>query len=250
MFFFKKNKKNLLRVVEDLEKKYKNDERNYINRYVNALVIADSHGHLSISEVIDVLNSDKIDMVLLLGDNDRSDMEKILDLIPMDIPIYGVLGNHDSKTFYDEINQRYDNRIYDITNKTVRTHSYNLVIGGLSGCIKYKDTDYYSMYSEAEYERFLLSMGNNCDIFVSHTPPELPKDSLLYKDIDKDESHYGIQALSKYFMRTRPRYALYGHYHIRRKDYLISSTNLIGCYGVQKITFNFPIYREDINRKE
>ena len=192
---------------------------------MTVLTIADCHGHLDIEELKNTLEHgvEAVEAVILLGDNDLSDIEKVLAVVPEELPILGVLGNHDSKDFYKEVNEAYHDRITDISGRVVRLNGTR--IGGLSGSLRYKDEDCYCMYTEKEYEAFLKGM--ECDVLVSHTPP-----SCCTKK-DADEAHRGIKALTKYIRKKKPDKVFYGHIH----EYDIMSrkgkTDLIGCYGIE-----------------
>lgn len=192
---------------------------------LNVLSIADSHGKLMQKDLKNALYSSPTpDIVVLLGDNAPNDLEAVLDVLPEDIPIYGVEGNHDEKG----VLQRY-NRILDLNGRCISSSS-PYTIGGLSGSIRYKDGDYYAMLTNEESENIMSAMLR-CDILITHDKPcfELP---------DVITAHSGLTGIGKYIQAQSPQIVLHGHLHDRYiKQY--RKTIIRCCYGVETFTIAF-----------
>ncbi len=193
--------------------------------FLNVLSVADSHGKLMQKDLKNTLYSSPTpDIVVLLGDNAPDDLEAVLDVLPEDMPIYGVEGNHDEKG----VLQRY-NRILDVNGRCIAS-SPSCVIGGLSGSIKYKDSDYYAMLTNEESEQVMKNMPH-CDILITHDKPcfELP---------DVITAHSGLTGIGKYIQAQSPHIVLHGHLHDRYiKRY--RNTIIRCCYGVEAFTIAF-----------
>lgn len=192
----------------------------------NVITVADCHGRLKTSELAAVYeNIDKDDFikadgmfVLLLGDNTEKDIENVLSIIPENIDIYGVVGNHDKKNLLSSYP-----RINDINGVYTLTKDFS--IAGLSGSLRYKDDPDHALITNEESEKILSKMPY-VDIFIAHDQPCFQKPA-------EPDAHSGLTGIAKYIMEKHPQYVFYGHLHDklfgRYKDTLYYC-----CYGVEK----------------
>ena len=166
----------------------------------SVLVISDTHGHLAYTDPLNILpdieRNKQVDMVFFLGDHDSRDLDKILDILG-DVPCFGVAGNHDSFDVYKNHN------IENIHGKVIEVDGIR--IGGLSGCLKYKNANDRAFLTEEEAED-ILSRMDDVDILLTHAPE--------YREEDADDvAHRGFQAINAYIEKHHPSYHFYGHMH-------------------------------------
>lgn len=182
------------------------------------MTIADCHGKLKKNDIKPKLNHD-IKAVFLLGDNTPDDIRLALSMLPDNIPIYGVTGNHDYKAIYEPFS-----RITELNGRN--TELNGIIIGGISGSLRYKYDDYYSLISNEESIRILKDLPY-CDILIAHDKPcfETIKDDLY-------DAHAGLKGIGEYILKKKPKYVLHGHLHVpsvTKKKH----TKIRCCYGVE-----------------
>ena len=99
------------------------------------LFISDTHNIFRTEELNNV-NLSMYQSVILLGDHSMTDLEKITNTIPKDIPIYGVLGNHDDKLQYEMFNRFSKRQIQHIGNTV--TDIDGVKVAAFDGAFRYK----------------------------------------------------------------------------------------------------------------
>lgn len=160
----------------------------------------------------------EVDLILSCGDLPPYYLDYVGSML--NVPIYGVHGNHDGEFVRDRNRDGAglaDWGMEELHGRVVMEQG--LLIGGLDGSLRYKQGPY--MYSEAGMRMQIAGMlpqllmnrlryGRYLDILVTHAPPRHIHD-------EADRPHWGFEAY-RWFLRTfRPRYHLHGHIHIYDK---------------------------------
>ena len=176
---------------------------------------------LAISDEVETLiYSDRIrerfkhvDLVLSCGDLPSNYLEFIVS--SLNVPLYGVRGNHDFGGSFDGIpTGSLGPGTGDLHRQTVQSNG--LLIAGLEGSMEYNHGPH--QYSETtmrlEIARLVprllvnkLRHGRYLDILVTHAPPRGIHDR-------PDRCHTGFSAFRQFLARFRPRYHLHGHIHV------------------------------------
>lgn len=191
---------------------------------LDVMTIADCHGNLMQREIICALGEKSPDVVFFLGDNFPNDIEAVLDVVPRNIRMFGVAGNHDFK----DVLSPYNSRIFDVNAAFCAADDYS--VGGLAGSIRYKEDAYYAMLTNEESEAVMKKIPK-VDILITHDKPcfDLP---------EKITSHSGLTGIGSYITRTKPNIVLHGHLHekyIKR----MGNTIIRSCYGVERFNISF-----------
>lgn len=184
-----------------------------INFSLKMLIITDTHGCLNPSEI----PQDKFDVCLLLGDLFKDDIMIIKEKI-INIPIYGVLGNHDGFELYDKYG------IENIHGKVVEVNGVRIV--GIQGSLRYKYSD-MPLYTDEESVEIAEKM-EEADILISHDSPK-------YLHGDNDFAHSGLQGITRYCEKWNVPLNIHGHHHDNMRSVLENGTTSICCYGVRLI---------------
>lgn len=189
---------------------------------LTVMTIADSHGRINKDDLKSKWN-DRIDAVFMLGDNFPDDIEAALEIIPQGVAIYAVSGNHDSK----DLLSHYE-RLNELNGQ--RTELKGCSITGLSGSIRYKQDDYYSLITNEESER-ILSDTPYSDILITHDKPCFNKPETVM-------AHSGLTGIGEYIKVRRPEIVLHGHLH---EPYIKKYQNTVirCCYGVEVFEIAF-----------
>jgi uncharacterized protein len=154
------------------------------------LAIADRNPAIDIPQIV---KNEQIDFVVTLGDLERHDLLGLFGV--GHIPKIGVYGNHDSGNYMNELG---------IINMHLKAYSYkNTAIGGLQGCVRYKENPDAIMSTQQETWTMLAGFPA-VDIFITHCPPRGVN--------DEDElTPQGFDALRDYVLKMKPKYLLHGH---------------------------------------
>ena len=195
--------------------------------HIDVLTVADCHGSLMQREIGDAyLHSEAEDpfehpwVVFLLGDNTYSDIETVLSYIPTRIPVFGILGNHDSKKLYDDFD-----RIHCLDGTTEDWNGFDL--GGLSGSIRYKEGyDDYALISDEESIEKMDKLPS-CDILITHDKP------CFTDKVNVDFAHSGLLGIGKYIKDFKTKIVLHGHLH-DRSIVKYKETYIKCCYRVER----------------
>jgi Icc-related predicted phosphoesterase len=193
---------------------------------------------LAVSDVVDPLvysgrirdRFGDIDLVLSCGDLPASYLDYIVSML--NVPLFGVRGNHDPRAGADEGE---GTAFVDIHARAVRVRG--LLIAGLAGSPRYNDgpNQYGEFDARRQVARLLpallynrLRFGRYLDILVTHAPPRDVHDR-------PDRAHRGF-ATYRWFLRTfRPRYHLHGHVHVYTPQTVTRSrygdTIVLNVYG-------------------
>jgi Icc-related predicted phosphoesterase len=175
------------------------------------LVVADTHTCLSRDDV----PSSGYDVCLLLGDMSPMDMLIVKETVG-DVPIYGVLGNHDGFGQYERMG------IENIHGKVVEVNGVR--IAGIGGSLRYKCSA-APLYTDDESIEIADSM-DNADILISHDSPK------FLHSID-DYAHSGLQGITHYCEKYNVPINIHGHHHDPKECVLDNGTRAICCYQVQ-----------------
>ena len=176
------------------------------------LIIADTHGCLYEDEIP---FDHTADVCLLLGDLSLQDIAIIQEHID-DIPIYGVLGNHDDFDLYDMCG------IENIHGKVVEVKGVR--VAGIQGSLRYKYSD-MPLYTDEESVEIAEAMGA-ADILISHDSPK-------YLHGTNDFAHSGLQGITRYCEKYSVPLNIHGHHHENMKSVLPNGTTSICCHKVQ-----------------
>jgi uncharacterized protein len=136
-----------------------------------------------------------VDAVFCLGDLDRAWIESLMSL---DIPRYGVHGNHDPEHVLREL------EIEDMHMRRTQLAG-GVTIAGFEGCVRYSrnGTHQYSQRQANKLARRLPA----ADVLLCHCPP------LGINDDPEDPAHIGFEGLREWVDRFEPRHVLHGHTH-------------------------------------
>ena len=201
-------------VGAEVEEKVKRVEENHIQPLpidfnLRILVVTDGHGCLAESDIPPYRD---IDVCLLLGDLSIRDIAIVKEKIG-NIPVYGVLGNHDGFELYDRFG------IENIHGKVVEIDGVR--IAGMQGAFRYKDTN-FPFYTDDESVEIAEEM-DGADILISH---DYPKD--FHKNTDW--AHSGLQGITHYCEKHRVPLNIHGHFHNNLSGVLENGTRTICCY--------------------
>ncbi len=206
-------------------------------RPVNILVVSDEVDRLLYSNQIRERFA-HVDLVLSCGDLPYGYLEFILS--SLNVPLYGVRGNHDHGRGYDRPDS--SSFAWETANLHARAvRSHGLLLAGLEGSQRYNDGphQYTEFDMRLQVARLLprllwnrLRYGRYLDILVTHASPRGIHDQ-------SDRCHQGF-AVFRWFLRTfRPRYHLHGHVHRydRRATAVtrVGSTDVINVYPFREL---------------
>jgi uncharacterized protein len=137
----------------------------------------------------------RVDAVFCLGDLDRAWIESLMSL---NIPRFGVHGNHDPSDLLKDL------EIEDLHLR--RTHlGHGFTVAGFEGCVEYQrgGTHQYSQRKAGKLAKRLPG----ADVLICHCPP------LGINDDPEDPAHIGFEGLRDWVDRHEPRHVLHGHTH-------------------------------------
>jgi len=188
---------------------------------LNIMTVADCHGNLMEREVTEKWEEadGKIDAVFLLGDNTIDDIECVLSRVPKNIPVFGIVGNHDQQDIFEA------NPNWEVTNVHKKVVEGDFKIGGYGGCIKYKDGGtYYMLHTNEESIRELGQMPY-VDILITHDKP-------CFSEPETLNSRSGLTGIASYIYEVKPKAVIHGHLHDRSIKRL-GDTYIRCCYKVE-----------------
>ncbi len=195
--------------------------RENARKRVTVMTVADCHDRVTEKEVREQMkNAGKIDAVLFLGDNTAGDIECVLSVLPKDIPLYGIVGNHDQKDLLKSNSQ------WGVEDLHCRAENGAVNIGGFAGSIKYKEALNYPLFTNEESIALLSDMPY-ADILITHDKPcfDNPSPETIH-------SHSGLKGIAEYIREKKPKAVLHGHLHDR---YVLKAgdTYIRCCYRVE-----------------
>lgn len=155
------------------------------------------------------------DLVLSLGDLADYSLRR---LTGHGTPVYGVYGNHCLPSYLPDagVHSLSGDGIAAWTN--LGTHT----VLGISGCVRYS-ADQGFQWSQEEYAAVLDEMPA-ADWVVTHCPPRGCNDH-------EDHAHQGIEALTEYVVRHRPKYLFHGHTYPQTPQRWLARTRVRYVYG-------------------
>jgi uncharacterized protein len=136
-----------------------------------------------------------VDAVLCLGDLDRAWIESLMSL---DIPRFGVHGNHDPDHVLREL------EIEDLHLRRTQLGG-GITVAGFEGCVRYSDRATHQ-YTQREATKLAKRLPA-ADVLLCHCPP------LGINDDPEDPAHVGFEGLLDWVERYEPRHILHGHTH-------------------------------------
>jgi len=180
------------------------------------LCVADLHGKFLQYEK-DFLDAVKagFDVCLLLGDNNMNDLKHIIEVVPQD-QVIGVLGNHDSPNYYDQLD------ITNIDKKVVQLKGFSFA--GMEGSLRYNS--YMPGYTHEESVIAAEKM-EKADVMVCHTVP--------YTGGDDEDIHNGLKGITAYIEKNSTPYLIHGHLHENKEYKLPCGTACIGVRGIKVV---------------
>jgi uncharacterized protein len=137
----------------------------------------------------------RVDAVFCLGDLDRAWIEPLMSL---DIPRFGVHGNHDPEHVLRDL------EIEDLHLRRTQVTG-GITVAGFEGCVRYGGGATHQ-YTQREASRLAKRLPA-ADVLLCHCPP------LGINDDPDDPAHIGFEGLREWVDRYRPRYILHGHTH-------------------------------------
>ena len=137
----------------------------------------------------------RVDAVLCLGDLDRAWIESLMSL---DVPRFGVHGNHDPSDLLRDL------EIEDLHLRRTRLGD-GLTVAGFEGCVEYQrgGTHQYSQKKASKLAKRLPG----ADVLICHCPP------LGINDDPDDPAHIGFAGLRDWVDHHHPRHIFHGHTH-------------------------------------
>lgn len=204
---------------------------------VNILAISDHIENLVYSDHIRE-RFGRIDLVLSCGDLPPNYLEYVVSTL--NVPLYGVRGNHDHGRAFDTIpHGSLGPGTIDLHAQTAQSHG--LLLAGLEGSMEYNGGPH--QYSETgmrlQIARLVpqlilnkLRHGRYLDILITHAPPCGIHDQ-------PDRCHKGFASLRRFLQRFRPRYHLHGHIHIYDRQTItrtqFEDTTVLNAYGFREV---------------
>lgn len=171
-------------------------------------VISDTHGSFDFPEIT-------ADFILLLGDIDREEIQKIDQFYPQ--PKFAVFGNSDFS------NQFENTSIINIHKKVFNVNGK--LISGFGGIPKYSYKNNFFEYEDSEIDEFISNI-DNIDIFISHANP------MLEFSFDTSDPYRGFNSFIKLIELHQPQFFLHGHLHTpyETRLYPEHKTNIVCVY--------------------
>lgn len=182
---------------------------------MRAMIVADRKPEV---DLIPAIEENSVDVVITCGDLSRGYLHELADV---DIPKFGVYGNHCRRGYLEELG------IVDLHRRRGVLPN-GMTVVGLEGCVRYKDEPDI-LYTQEEYSTILDSYPWKVDVVVTHAPPAGVNDQ-------DDAAHVGIVALRDYVDTVRPKYLLHGHTYPKPVMTEVGSTSVIYTSGMQIVT--------------
>lgn len=159
-----------------------------------------------------------IQLVLLLGDLKYNE---ICDLEEVEVPILGVLGNHCSFNYLENLQAK------NLHLNPVTCLSYSFL--GYQGCPYYKGGEYESSQEKCSKE---LETQGKCDILISHSPAEGINSSI--------SPHEGFIGLRDYLDNFSPLLFFHGHSYptLEQKISRYKNTTVVFVSGLEIFDIN------------
>ena len=189
---------------------------------VKAVVLADLHLCFpeDMRKILDILETEKYDCVLFLGDIWTADIKKIVSHAG-GRPCFYVLGNHDEWLQNCDIDG-----LTDLDGQTAEIRGVK--ISGVSGAPRYRDECNFCMRTEDEVVGVLRNIGDT-DILISHESP--------YHLLNKNPAHSGYLAIADFLKEKDVPIHLFGHHHIAYSE-TVGSAHEICVYGCAIVCTN------------
>ncbi|MFW5799606.1 MAG: metallophosphoesterase family protein [Spirochaetota bacterium] len=200
-----------------------------------------------------------IDAVLACGDLPHNYIDYIISML--DVPLYFVLGNHDTYYYnFERERNKYrldfypslfptiqiERNVYKLSFGGINLHmkivDFNgVLIGGLEGSMRYNNK--ILQYTESEMWWNMVKMvpklifnkvtkGRYIDILITHAPPFGIHDQ-------EDPCHKGFKTFLTFMKLFRPKYLIHGHIHLYDNYTAIKDTYkdtiVLNTYGYQII---------------
>ena len=211
---FFKNKKNVATTIveqDKLEQPTQIIKPLPIDFNLKMLIITDTHGCLKPEDIPDC----DADVCFLLGDIFLHELAIIKEKVT-NMPIYGVLGNHDGFELYEMAG------IENIHGKVVEVNGVK--VAGFQGSFRYKNT-YFPFYDDDESVE-IADCIERADILISHDSPK-------HFHVDQDWAHSGLQGITHYCEKLDVPLNIHGHFHENMSGVLENGTRVVCCFGVQ-----------------
>lgn len=194
----------------------------------NILFVADLHSDIltkiflqRISEI-----SKEVDACIFLGDISEENLTIILSIINEAIPVYGVLGNHDTANLY------LNTRVQSLHQRAVMIN--NLSCAGIDGSVKYND---YCPNTFSQIDSINIARETPpADILISHDIPYSPA-------WPGSASHKGLIGLTQYIFSYGVSFNVHGHLHNSNISFLSKSNICIGVYSAAIVCFDRGKYQ-------
>ena len=237
---FKKKKEEVLDINEyykriisnennpyGFEEKYANQEEilfkmfghcDQFLKHIKMIIVTDTHNMLDEDKFREFVRMHpNYDVCFLLGDHSAEDIRKVLKYIDKD-KIYGLLGNHDYETLFDEFGIR------NINGDMININGVNIL--GIQGSYRYKPARFPS-FSQRESIEFLNSK-DKADILVCH-------DNKFTTENRGNPAHQGLFGITYYLYKNKVPYYIHGHIHEEYRNELINGTKEISSYMYEYI---------------
>lgn len=188
---------------------------------IKILIITDTHNTLKKED----FKSDmmKVDVCFTLGDISWDDYSILKELLPKEIPIYGVLGNHNDYNDLEHFG------IKNIHGEKIIVNDVSFI--GWQGSIRYKNIDYPS-FTDKDSIKFGKTLPK-ADVLLSHDGPKY-----LYNN---DLPHSGLLGITKYLKKNKVQLIIHGHHHINKTQKLKYGTVCTCVHGIRLFDISFII---------
>lgn len=180
------------------------------------LLCADMHGMTNIVSNYASAFADHYDATFILGDTEWFALREILAAAKTD-RVYGILGNHDKWTLYDNY------PVENIHGKCVSVNGVNFA--GFQGSERYSGAD-RPMYTQEE-SRAVAKTIPAADVLLAHTSPYTGS---------HDPAHTGLIGIDDYIKAHHPKYVFHGHHHDDTESVSADGrTKIVGLYRVRPV---------------
>ncbi len=193
---------------------------NKFNKEIAILFVSDTHNALYGNEKeFSKIAKKEYDVCILLGDHSNSDIDIILKYVPIN-KIYGILGNHDTFSLYENYN------IESLHNKVVEVNGVK--ISGFQGSFKYTSKEKPLFTHEESID--ILNNLEGSDIFVTHDKPFLIDNN--------DPPHDGLKGITNYIFKNKIPFHIHGHLHNNERMILKNKSISYCVYPFELMKFN------------
>ena len=188
------------------------------------LCCADFHNSFDLTRFLEKVKGCAPDVIVTLGDISVQDLRVIKKAADtLGIPVIGICGNH------DEVDALVKVGIEDLhgRSKTINGVSF----AGIGGSLRYKPSG--NMFLSQRESIDIAKKLPRADVLITHDKAYIGMFADTKAQYAKDP-HAGLEGISKYIRKNKPKYHLYGHLHTRMTEKKHGTTSMC-IYGIQLV---------------